>query len=70
MAERGGNLELALQHAQAAKSQQPEDAAINDTLGWVYYKRDLPLLAIPLAGAERGERPEERGGCSLNCTSG
>jgi len=48
MAERGGNLELALQHAQAAKSQQPEDAAINDTLGWVYYKRDLPLLAIPL----------------------
>jgi tetratricopeptide (TPR) repeat protein len=47
LAEDGGNLEVALQHAQAAKSQLPQDAAVNDTLGWIYYKRDLPHIAIP-----------------------
>ena len=46
LAEQGGNLELALQHAQAAKSQLPDNPAVNDTLGWVYYKRGLPHLAI------------------------
>ena len=47
LAEQGGNLEIALQHAQAAKSQLPQNAAVNDTLGWIYYKRQLPHIAIP-----------------------
>lgn len=46
-AERGGNLDVALQLAQSAKSQLPDVAEVNDTLGWIYYKRDLPLMAIP-----------------------
>ncbi len=46
-AERGGNLDIALQHAQAAKAQLPDVPEINDTLGWIYYKKDLPELAIP-----------------------
>ena len=47
LAEQGDNLEIALQHAQAAKAQLPQNAAVNDTLGWIYYKRNLPHIAIP-----------------------
>jgi len=47
-AERGERLEEALQLALAAKSALPEDAAINDTLGFVYLKRSAPDLAVPV----------------------
>lgn len=46
-AEAGGNLDLALQLAQTAVQQLPTDADMNDTLGWIYYKKDLAALAIP-----------------------
>jgi tetratricopeptide (TPR) repeat protein len=46
-AERGGNLDLALQLAQTAKARMPRTAQVDDTLGWIYYKKDLPDLAIP-----------------------
>jgi tetratricopeptide (TPR) repeat protein len=46
-AENGANLDVALQLAQNAKSQLVDVPQVNDTLGWVYYKKDLPLLAIP-----------------------
>ena len=46
LAETGGNLDVALQHAQAAKSQLPELPDVDDTLGWVYYKKGLATLAI------------------------
>ncbi len=45
-AESGGNLDVALQLAQTAKSQLTNRPEINDTLGWVYYKKGLPALAI------------------------
>jgi Flp pilus assembly protein TadD len=45
-AESNGNLDIALQLAQAAKASAPTDPDVNDTLGWVYYKRDLPKLAL------------------------
>jgi putative PEP-CTERM system TPR-repeat lipoprotein len=45
-AESNGNLDIALQLAQAAKASAPNDPDVNDTLGWVYYKRDLPKLAV------------------------
>jgi putative PEP-CTERM system TPR-repeat lipoprotein len=45
-AEQGGNLDVALQLAQQAKRRWPERPDINDTLGWVYYKREQPSLAI------------------------
>jgi tetratricopeptide (TPR) repeat protein len=45
-AEHGGNLDVALQLAQQAKVRWPERPDINDTLGWVYYKRGQPGLAI------------------------
>jgi tetratricopeptide (TPR) repeat protein len=47
-AEGGGNLDVALQLAQTAKRQLPDLPQVNDTLGWVYYKKDLAELAIPV----------------------
>ena len=45
-AEDNENLDLALQIAQAAKAKAPDSAAVNDTLGWVYYRKGLASLAI------------------------
>ena len=45
-AEGGGNLDSALQLAQLAKNKYPVQAEINDTLGWVYYKKGLYTQAI------------------------
>ena len=45
LAEHGGNLDVALSHAQMAREQQPNDSHIADTLGWVYYKKNAYLLA-------------------------
>ncbi|HEY3884197.1 MAG TPA: tetratricopeptide repeat protein [Vicinamibacterales bacterium] len=43
----GGNLDVALQLAQTAKSQLPNAPEVDDTLGWIYVKKGLPGLAIP-----------------------
>lgn len=45
-AEEGGNLDVALQLAQTAKSRLPDRPEVDDTLGWVYYKKGLTTLAI------------------------
>jgi tetratricopeptide (TPR) repeat protein len=45
-AEQGANLDLALQLAETAKRKLPEKAEVDDTLGFVYYKRGLWDLAI------------------------
>ena len=47
-AENGGNIDQATDLAQMAKSQAPEQPAFNDTLGWIYYKKDLVEQAVPL----------------------
>lgn len=44
-AESGGNLDIALQLAQTARSRLPERAEVADTLGWVYLKKHLATLA-------------------------
>jgi tetratricopeptide (TPR) repeat protein len=46
LADSGQQLDVALNHAQAAKNALPQDPAINDTLGWVYFKKGLSDLAI------------------------
>lgn len=46
-AENGEKLDFALQLAQSAKAQLPEQPEVDDTLGWVYYKKNMPQLAIP-----------------------
>ena len=45
-AERGGNLDVALQLAQTAKGKYPSAPEVNDTLGWVYCKKNLNTQAI------------------------
>jgi len=43
----GGTLDRALELAQAAKRQLPNSSEVDDTLGWVYYKKNLAELAVP-----------------------
>jgi tetratricopeptide (TPR) repeat protein len=45
-AEHGGNLDVALTLAQKAKEANPDDPRIADTLGWIYYKKQLYTKAI------------------------
>jgi tetratricopeptide (TPR) repeat protein len=46
-AEKGENLDQALQLAQTAKAVLPDSPEVNDTLGFVYLKKNLPTLAVP-----------------------
>ena len=46
-AEGGTNLETAMQLARAAKAARPDSPEINDTLGWVAYKKGLHQAAVP-----------------------
>jgi len=48
LAEAGENLDTALQLAQSAVAGAPNSPELQDTLGWVYYKKKQPLLAIPV----------------------
>jgi tetratricopeptide (TPR) repeat protein len=41
------NLDVALELAERATDQIPDYAEAWDTLGWVYHRKQLPLLAIP-----------------------
>ena len=41
-----GNLDVALQLAQTAKAQLPNRHEVDDTLGWIYYKKGLSSLAV------------------------
>jgi tetratricopeptide (TPR) repeat protein len=45
-AERGSDLDTALQLAQTAKASMPDQPQVNDTLGWVYFKKDMLQMAI------------------------
>lgn len=45
-AETNGNLDVALQLAQAAKTQLPNTPEVGDTIGWIYLKKGLPELAV------------------------
>ncbi len=56
-ASRGEQLDRALQLAQAAKAELPDNPAVNDTLAFVYIKKQLPALAIPLLSLAIGKEP-------------
>jgi tetratricopeptide (TPR) repeat protein len=45
-AQHGGNLDVAMQLAQTAQKRLPGVAEVGDTLGFIYYKKDLTALAI------------------------
>jgi tetratricopeptide (TPR) repeat protein len=55
-AESGEKLDTALELAQSAKQQLPDRHEVDDTLGWVYFKRNMPELAIaPLERAVKAD---------------
>jgi tetratricopeptide (TPR) repeat protein len=47
LAEQGSDLNRALELARTATAAAPDAPQVLDTLGWVYYKREEPDLAIP-----------------------
>ena len=53
----GVNLDRALSLAQIAKSVLPDDPDVNDTLGWIYYKRDLASMAVGPLQASVNKNP-------------
>jgi Flp pilus assembly protein TadD len=55
LAERGADMERALQLAQLAKEIEPEEPHISDTLGWILYKRGVyqPAVTFLKASADR-----------------
>ncbi len=48
LAESGEDLNRALELAKTATASSPDAPELLDTLGWVYYKKDQPELAIPI----------------------
>lgn len=46
LASSGGNLDQALQYAQAANQVMPNQPEVNDTLGYIYILKKIPTLAI------------------------
>lgn len=57
--QQGGNLDIALSHAQKAREGSPNDPYIADTLGWVYYKKNTNLLATSLLKEAVEKLPNE-----------
>jgi tetratricopeptide (TPR) repeat protein len=60
-AERGGNLDMALQLAQTARRNLPNAPAVADTLGWVYYKKqqyDMAIRELAEAVSKDPDNPE------------
>lgn len=47
-AEEGGNLDVALGLAQTAKQKLPDNPQVADTLGWIYVKKNMTSLALPV----------------------
>ncbi|HKV98478.1 MAG TPA: tetratricopeptide repeat protein [Vicinamibacterales bacterium] len=45
-ADRNENLDVALQLAETAKRQMPDNPDVDDTIGWVYYKKRVSALAV------------------------
>jgi len=57
-AEAGEQLDTALQLAQTAKARVPDNATVNDTLGWVYLRKGLtgPRLTPSSRASRRNPR--------------
>jgi Tfp pilus assembly protein PilF len=53
-----GNLDMALQLAQTAKAQLPNRHEVDDTLGWIYYKKGLYSLAVDALRTSALKQPD------------
>jgi tetratricopeptide (TPR) repeat protein len=57
-AEEGERLDEALRLAQSAATKMPENPEVSDTIGWIYYKKELPALAVPAFERSVEKAPE------------
>jgi Tfp pilus assembly protein PilF len=57
-ANNNGNLDVALQLAQTAKAQLPSRHEVDDTLGWIYYKKGLSSQAIEALSSSTTRQPD------------
>jgi Tfp pilus assembly protein PilF len=53
-----GNLDVALQLAQTAKARLPNRHEVDDTLGWIYYKKGLSSMAIEALNSSTQKQPD------------
>jgi Flp pilus assembly protein TadD len=58
-ADSGSNLDQAMTYAQRAKKQKPDNANISDTLGYVYFKKDLNGEALRIFKQLSQANPQE-----------
>ena len=58
MSERGDNIDVALQLAQTAKAAMPNRAEVSDTLGWIYYKKNMLPQATAALKESVGREPK------------
>jgi tetratricopeptide (TPR) repeat protein len=58
-ADGGTNLDMALELARTAKRGLPNIPEVDDTLGWVYYQKNLPSLAIGPLRDSLAKRPDQ-----------
>jgi tetratricopeptide (TPR) repeat protein len=56
-AQHGGNLDVAMHLAQTAQKRMPEVPEVGDTLGFIYYKKNLASLAIATLKASAAKDP-------------
>jgi tetratricopeptide (TPR) repeat protein len=56
-ATRGGNLDVAMHLAQVAQKHLPDIAEVGDTLGFIYYKKNLASLAVATLKASTAKDP-------------
>jgi tetratricopeptide (TPR) repeat protein len=53
------NLERALTLGQTAMQQLPDEPNVNDTLGWVYYRKNMASTAVPYLAAGAKTAPQD-----------
>jgi tetratricopeptide (TPR) repeat protein len=61
MLELGEDSNVALGLAQQARASSPSDPFVADDLGWVYFKKGMPELAIPLLQLSVAKMPKDAG---------
>ena len=59
----GANLDVALQLAQTAKAQLPNQHEIDDTLGWIYYKKGHGDARDRIVREQHAEATDQRHLC-------
>jgi tetratricopeptide (TPR) repeat protein len=58
LSEEGRDLDEALRLAERAAAAAPNRPEIHDTVGWIYYRKELPLMAVPRFEKSVSQEPD------------